>query len=59
MEIIDELTRWSENVEATNLEQGEEIVLKLRKRLSERTAELVIANAGLSVICNVAIRLMR
>lgn len=39
-EMIDELLKWSEKVEEPNLEQIEEILLKLRKRLSERAAEL-------------------
>ena len=43
-EMIDELLRWSEKVEEPNLEQIEEILLKLRKRLSERAAELLIEN---------------
>jgi len=43
-EMIDELLKWSEKVEEPNLEQIEEILLKLRKRLSERAAELLIEN---------------
>ena len=35
-EMIDELIRWSEEVEEPNLEQIEDILLKLRKRLSEQ-----------------------
>jgi len=34
------IIKWSEKVEEPNLEQIEEILLKLRKRLSERAAEL-------------------
>lgn len=40
--VIDELLAWEEEVEAPDLSQIEEVVLKLRKRLSEKMAEAVI-----------------
>ena len=41
-EAIDELLNWHETTEAPTLTQIEDIVLKLRKRMSERMAESVI-----------------
>lgn len=40
--VIDELLAWEETVEAPNLSQIEEVVLKLRQRLSEKMAKAVI-----------------
>jgi DNA repair exonuclease SbcCD ATPase subunit len=40
--VIDELVAWEEQVEAPDLSQIEEVVLKLRQRLSEKMAEAVI-----------------
>jgi len=42
--IVDELLEWNEEVGEPNLEQIEDILLKLRKRLSERAAEVVLEN---------------
>lgn len=42
--IIDELLEWSEEVEKPTLEQIEGVLLKLRKRLSERAAEVMVEN---------------
>jgi len=43
-EVIDELMRWSDQAEQPNLEQIEEVLLQLRKRWSERAAELIAEN---------------
>lgn len=40
--VIDELLAWEEQVEAPDLSQIEGVVLKLRQRLSEKMAEVVI-----------------
>lgn len=40
--VIDELLTWEEQVEAPDLSQIEEVVLKLRQRLSEKMAEAVL-----------------
>jgi uncharacterized protein with PIN domain len=41
-EVIDELLDWTEGTAAPTLTQIEDIVLKLRQRLSERMAQVVI-----------------
>jgi hypothetical protein len=41
-EVIDELLDWTEDTAAPTLTQIEDIVLKLRQRLSERMAQAVI-----------------
>ena len=41
-EVIDELLDWTEDTAAPTLTQIEDIVLKLRRRLSERMAQAVI-----------------
>ena len=41
-EIIDELLDWHEGAEAPTLTEIEDIVLKLRKRLSERITERLV-----------------
>ena len=40
--IIDELLAWEEEVEGPDMGQIEEVVLKLRQRLSEKMAEVVL-----------------
>ena len=40
--VIDELLAWEEQVAGPDLSQIEEVVLKLRQRLSEKMAEAVI-----------------
>ena len=40
--IIDELLAWGEEVEGPDLGQIEKVVLKLRQRLSEKMAEVVL-----------------
>jgi hypothetical protein len=40
--VIDELLTWEEQAEAPDLSQIEGVVLKLRQRLSEKMAEVVI-----------------
>jgi len=42
--IVDELVGWSDEVREPNLEQIEEIMLKLRKRLGERASEVILEN---------------
>lgn len=42
--IVDELLEWNEEVREPNLEQVEDILLKLRKRLSERAAEVILGD---------------
>jgi len=42
-EVIDELLDWTEGTAAPTLTQIEDIVLKLRQRLSERMAHAVLA----------------
>ena len=42
--IVDELLEWNEEVEEPNLGQIEDVLLKLRKRLSERAAEVILEN---------------
>ena len=44
--IIDELVAWTADTPAPNLTQIEDIVLKLRQRLSERMALAVIDSQG-------------
>ena len=40
--IIDELLKWTEETEKPNLSQMEEVVLKLRERLSQKMVESII-----------------
>jgi len=40
--VIDEAVDWHENTQAPSLIEVEEILLKLRKRLSQRMAEIIL-----------------